>query len=543
MVKALLLSMPEVFPVDWDEQHITPPSMGLASLAANVSSEHKVYVGDLVTQRADVKAGVDYALRFSQPEAVGLNAMTCHIHTALRIAGYIKNQSPDTRIVIGGYHVTGMRADVEESYRACAKYRDLPSHKTWDSLDEALSEPGWENIDGVFYGEADHTFSRFLDLIEQGKVSELDTITGLSFRRNGNWVHTPRHDGISTGDMNSVKVPNLDNLIWKDYHFHSRPFYVAEGSKGCTHYCSFCCLPAMNLAGSFRAFPVERTVQYLKYLRSNGIKSVFFADDNPLLDLNWFNSLLDGIMKEGLNEDMYFSGFLTTSVMAKHRNLAKKMRTAGWDFGFLPVETIDKTILKDYRKGTSADLAARAIDNMRSAGITTLAGLVKGNPHETEASIVADFDFLKQHPPDAVIPQKIMPHLGTPSRVEAIHQGLLINNGRYNSSDNPYLGWHTYNGAFAHCKTLPDSDGRVLMPEDIEFIVWREKRDFEKSNFNPLVFFRKPYLRNNPGHLWKWAKEDIPMLIRESIETRGMTEKEIFLRKKKELLAVNTFNI
>jgi len=501
MTKALLMGMPDMYP-RWHEFDINGPWLGGASIAGN-SPKHEVYVADLVLKRKDVRGGVDEAITETNPEVIGLSAMTFQFPTAVRIARYLKTKYPEIPIVLGGYHATALREEI------------------------AASEEG-QAFDYIFAGETEHTFNQFLS----GEPKK--NISGLSYKKNGLWTHNPRHKSISKSEgLSSINLPKRDSRIWKGYKFHNRDFDTAESSRGCDYACKFCSMRSMMPNVRFTPYSLERIITDLKSAKKRGVDSIFFTDDNPATDKKRFELFLERIIAEGLN-DIFYSGMVSTERMAD-KELTKLMRKAGWDFVFLGVENIYDINLKGMRKKSNEDLAKKAIESLYEAKITTLAGIISGNPDDTEETIRGNIRWFQNYPVDAIMPQFITPYPGTDLRKELLAEGLIVNEGGMN---NKYGGWSTYNGEFAHCKTRSG-----LMPEDVERLVYEEMTAFDKVRLKNLLKGKLNVIMNNPTHLFNiFLRQSIPTVLR-TIKERGLSSAEKAKLERQRKLSMNQFNI
>jgi radical SAM superfamily enzyme YgiQ (UPF0313 family) len=255
----------------------------------------------------------------------------------------------------------------------------------------------------------------------------------------------------------------------------------------------------------FTPFELERVIQDIQVMKGMGVESVFFTDDNPALHADHFEQLNRRIISEGL-DCLHYSGMVSPESMAQP-SITKLMKRAGWDFVFLGVENIHRANLAGIRKKTNEELAARALDNLFNDGITTLAGLIVGNPDDTEEIIRMNFEWFRNHPVDSVMPQYLTPYPGTAIRKELFNEGLIMNPG---GLDNAFGGWSTYNGEFAHCRTRSG-----LTPRDLETIVYQEYRSFCRSRFRKLLNGTLVFSHNNPKHMFKWIlHEPFPKLAR-----------------------------
>lgn len=494
MTRTLLMCMPDIYQT-WSELHIIGPSLGLTSIAAN-SPNHEVYSADLVLKRNDVKEGIKEAIEITNPQIIGLSAMTFQYPTATRIAKHIKEEYPGIPVALGGYHATSMREEI------------------------TASEQG-QAFDFIFAGESEHTFNQFLD------SEKLENISGLSFRDNGNWVHNPRHPAICIKQgLDSVKPPKRDSRIWEGYHFYSRPFDTAESSRGCDYACKFCSMRAMMPQARYNAFSLERVIKDIKSARTRGVKSIFFTDDNPAMHPEQFKKFLRRIKKEKL-DDIYYSGMVSTKSMSDFET-TKLMREAGWDFVFLGVENIYKNNLKEMRKASSEKLAAKSIDNLHNSQITTMAGIIVGNPDDTEETIRGNFQWFNDHPVDSVLPQYLTPYPGTVTRKELLKEGLIINLDE----------WKTYNGEFAQCKTRSG-----LMPEDIETIVYEEHTRFNLNRFKKLISNKLIFPKNNLYHTLYSNLFGLPPAVINIIKNIGLNSSEKAKLEHKRKIKMNLFNV
>jgi radical SAM superfamily enzyme YgiQ (UPF0313 family) len=500
LVRALLMCMPDIYQT-WHAFHIIGPWIGGASLAGNCP-DHKVYVADLVLKRSNVREGIKEAIEQTDPQIIGLSAMTFQYPTAVKIANHIKETYPGILIALGGYHATAEREEIAKSVEG-------------------------QVFDYLFAGEAEITFHLFLDGRKETSIS------GFSYKKDKKWIHNPRHPAICRShSLDSIKPPKRDSRIWDGFHFHSRKVDTAESSRGCDYACKFCSMKVMMPKTKFTTFKLERVIRDLNSAKDMGVRSIFFTDDNPAMHTEQFKLLNKRIISERL-DDLYYSGMVSTESMAEP-GVTKLMKRAGWEFNFLGVENIYQRNLNGMRKKSNEDLAARAIDNLYEAGITTLAGLIVGNPDDTEEIIRMNFEWLRNHPVDSVMPQYLTPYPGTAIRKELLEEKLVLNTGGMN---NEYGGWSTYNGEFAHCSTRGG-----LTPDKLETIVYDEYQKFCKQRFNNLIEGKLIFPKNNPGHMLKWVfREPFPKMAR-ACKSIGMPVSQKAEQERKRKMKMNQFD-
>jgi len=487
---------PEIYPF-WHAGQIVGPA-GAGTMVAGHCPDRVFRVADWVVGRKDLRGAVDRHLEIVQPDIFCLSLLTSQFNTGCRIAEYAKIQNRGLKVIMGGYHITGE------------------------------TEKGVEKIEGIDYawrGMAEFQFARFLDALDKGDEQALYTFPGLSFKEKGSWVHnkSTTRCPVLEADM---PFPNPDARLYdKDaFHFHSiSSFDVVEGSKGCMKNCSFCCLRSM--VKGFHPRPISWVIGYLKILRDRGVEIVFFSDDDPAMDKDQFMELLHAIIAEGLHHDMCFSSMMSTEQMADPE-IVQLMRRANWYFVFLGVENILEENLGGWNKSSSKELAQKALENLYDAGILTLAGIIVGNPGDTEKTIRELYRFLRSLPGAHPLSQFPQPYLGTKMREEMLQEDLVDN------VDN----WDLYNGSICQCKTRSG-----LMPEDIEAIVLEEHTATTKHAAKYIL--SSTIMRRNPGHMVKWMRRDLRSFLAHPVKNLGKTWLERAAIERQRRIDVNTFNL
>jgi radical SAM superfamily enzyme YgiQ (UPF0313 family) len=289
----------------------------------------------------------------------------------------------------------------------------------------------------------------------------------------------------------------------------------------------------MMPGAKFQAYNLDRVIEDLKSARKRGAKYIQFIDDNPAMHPDIFKEFLKRIKLEGL-DDISYAGTLSTQ-SAADLETTKLMRSINWDFAFVGVENIYKSNLDGMRKRSNEELSARAIDNLYESGITILAGIIVGNPDDTEETMRGNFQWFYERPIDVILPQYLTPYPGTATRKELLEEGLIVNKG---GMGNEYGGWSTYNGEFAQCRTRTG-----LMPEEIEAIAYEELIRFNRSRIKRLLKGQLNFARNNPKHLfYHILYESIP-IIHKTLSRKKLTPFEKAKQERERKRDVNRFNV
>jgi anaerobic magnesium-protoporphyrin IX monomethyl ester cyclase len=289
--------MPDIC-MGYPTQMLTTPNLGLSSLAANLDDRHKVRIADLVLKRKNVSQAVEQALNISQPDLVGLSAMTFQYKTATEVAAFIKKRNPAVKIALGGYHATIMYEEIADS-------------------------PDAAHFDFIFRGEADLSFNEAVDVLEKG--ADLGSVDGLSFKRKGKFIHNKKRE---LEDLARIKIPDRTVRLWNSFSVLKVPWDMIEFSRGCLMSCNFCNI--RNMYGrSFRTYDIQRVMDDIASAKKTGIKMLFFADDNITMDLRRLENLCDAIVQNG-HDDLIYGVQASAIGIGSSQKLVEKMARAGF---------------------------------------------------------------------------------------------------------------------------------------------------------------------------------------------------------------------
>jgi radical SAM superfamily enzyme YgiQ (UPF0313 family) len=136
------------------------------------------------------------------------------------------------------------------------------------------------SIDFVVRGELDHA------VVEFARGQPLESILGLSYRKNSRVVHNPPRPLLQTDDRDTVPFTTdvyARDLVIEDYTvpFHLHPFISLYTSRGCPALCTFC-LWQQTLSG--HAWRVRTASNVARELRQAAdrvphVKEFFWDDD------------------------------------------------------------------------------------------------------------------------------------------------------------------------------------------------------------------------------------------------------------------------
>lgn len=301
-------------------------------------------------------------IRKKAPEVVFFSTSTCTIYGDLLVARAAKEINPSIVTVAIGTHVMA-----------------LP--------EETLMESG--ALDIVVYSNEWEQAS--LNIVKN--LSDLTCAKGIFFREQGGGI---LKTGIqpSIDDLDSFGFPAHDKLekhLYKGPTSRRSPKTMVMGQKACISNCSFCCQPAFFGAPYLKKRSVERFLEELLWVQSLGFREVMFNDATLTADTDWATELFEGMIRNGID----LAWCCTTRADRIDADTLRLMKRAGCNTVLMGMESSDPGVLKNIRKGITAEEIRKAVSMVKKAGMATVVFGVIGFPGETRESIRRTIDFMK----------------------------------------------------------------------------------------------------------------------------------------------------
>jgi len=396
-LRVLLLAMPDYIPYLVAACY---PNLGICSLAAHVEGA-RVRCMDL-RLADDVEATVERLMLELDPDVVGLSAMTFQYPTAQRIADQVRCLKPSVRTVLGGYHPTAAHQTLGRS-------------------------PGDRLFDFMVRGEAESSFDALVQALRCGDT-RWDRIPGLSW-----WSGTDliENELPPLQDLDQVRLPARHLRLANGFHGWGERVDVIETSRGCTRPCSYCSMQQMY-GHTFRTYALDRVVEDVLVMRSQGVEKVVVGDDNVTLDVERLKALCRRLIDDKIR--LKWQVQATVAGIAADEELSALMAEAGFFQVYLGIEHLDRETLRTYRKGGSTEAVFRAVRYLRKHGIQVFGGFMIGAPEHDRRTIDDLVGQIRTLDLDVVHIHMLTPWPGTPLTEELIARGLVDNPsdfGRY----------------------------------------------------------------------------------------------------------------
>ena len=330
------------------------------------------------------------------PEIVGITATTYSRHEALKSAKLVKNENPNSIVVVGGVHF---------SFTA----------------DDTLKHT--KEIDIVARGEGEYTLLDIACSVQNNL--DLKNILGISYRNDDKIIHNPNRPFIK--DLDSLPFPDRKKTPLKKYNqkleFADIPCTSVITSRGCPIKCIFCSVSAM-WGSTHRTRSPKNIVDEIEYLLNEyELKGIYFADDT----LTFSQKHILGFCREIEKRKLDFKWFCDIRVDNVNKEILKEMKKAGCYYVGFGVESGSPNVLKLLNKKITHDQVKKCARNCKELGIKTKAFFTYSNPGETEKDLEMTFRFMDKLEPcvDIIAPSVLTIFPGTYLEIHAKEIGSL----------------------------------------------------------------------------------------------------------------------
>jgi len=326
-------------------------------------------------------------------------------YSPVETLNYISDYNPDFIVVLVG------TISWEEDKRFLKGLRALhPNLKIIGTGDIFLDEGA--NIikeNGFFDGcILDFSDKSILNLIERIRAESCELRAGTeqlescelraATEQLDNCIYRTSENNVIAGNVSRVKgefslaMPRHDLFPIKEYKYaFSREFPTAHlmTDFGCAFNCSFCPIRNDNLG--FKVRPVDEIIEELKYLKSMGVKELYFRDQTFGANKKRAIELCERMIKE----DLKFSWYCFSRVDVINEELLDAMKASGCHTIIFGIESVNDKTLLDVHKRITIEKVKNAFSLCKKRGIRRAATFIIGLPGETEEDIMRTVDFAK----------------------------------------------------------------------------------------------------------------------------------------------------
>ncbi len=368
-----------------EERGVNPP-LGILYIAGYLRkfTDHEVEMFDTQLEKSSYEK-IEERIKKSNPDAVGITAMTFTIIDVIKICKIIKNFNPNIKVILGGPHINIYPNETME----------IPE------------------VDFLVMGEGEMVIKDLVNNINDQE--KLHQITGLVFRDDGQIVKTGVRELLQ--DLDILPFPAREITQYKKYSSVLATHKIVTTmftSRGCPYKCSFCDRP--HLGKRFRARTAANVVDEMELCQNMGIGEILIYDDTFTIDRRRVVAVCEEYLKRGLK----INWDIRARVNTVDTELLKLMKKSGCTRIHYGVEAGTEKILKVLKKGINRKMVKKAFKLTNKEGIESLAYFMIGSPTETVDDIKETIKFAKKIKPNFVHATVLMPFPAT----DIYYQGL-----------------------------------------------------------------------------------------------------------------------
>lgn len=374
------------------------PPIGIMSLSAVLKREgHECLMFDQANPETPDEKIME-AIRTEKPDFVGLSFLSTTSYPYAKIlARKIRAAHPKIKLAFGGVFVT---------------------------LNDARVKKQCPEVDYVCRGDGEQLILDLLESLDDPRRVQSVTWTDKTeVVRNPDRVLDRRLDQWPEPDRESLNLDFVESMpLDVPVVLSTDRFTTMQTSRGCPFPCVFCDIPSFG-QGKWRPRSAEHVVAELKHLQELGYRSIYFLDDNFLLQTPRIEKICELILKEGLTIRWGCEGRVDCKDQERMFALMAKAGCRTLMFG---VESGSQRVLDRLKKKQTLEQISSAVRSAKKLGIELVHGFfVVGTPDETPEDMAKCFDLAARLPFDTFGFNRLCTYRGTPLWTEYVQRGLV----------------------------------------------------------------------------------------------------------------------
>ena len=295
-------------------------------------------------------------------QVVGFQTLACTAHRTFDLIKRIKARDERAVTVLGG---------------------TLPTCMPDDML---------QYCDFVVRQEGDETLLDLLDALQSGR--DLHQVPGISYSvEDSHVIHNPDRPMVEDIDV----IPDLSLVHgwrelnrWKQIRRRKLRVHVVQTSRGCPYSCSFCIVPMMYNANTYRVRSVDSVTAEIKgKITDTGCRRFMFVDNTFGGDRRHAKALLRRIIDEGID----FSCFAFCRLeIYQDPELLTLLKQANFGPLFIGFESFNDNTLQSFEKRQTEARIREAIATIKEHDLRISGSFIIGTDEDTVDSIRATID-------------------------------------------------------------------------------------------------------------------------------------------------------
>lgn len=421
------------------------PCIGIAYIASILLKKGcKVEVMDYFGEELSY-TDLKKRLEKKRPDMVGITTLTPSAPVVAKMCRIIRENSPQTKIVLGGLH-------------ASLFYEDFLSN---------------DLADVVVHGEGEDTIIEIYDWLNKNIPPA--AIKGIAYRENGEIFQTEKREPRT--DLDNLPFPAWHLFPYKKYGMLpfadiARPTLSISGSRGCPYRCTYCSLDYMGKI--YRKRSPGSIVDEIEFLiRDFGVRQIGFID--PIFPMEEEHTTLfcEEMLRRGLNRRVVWIS--ETRPDRLNKRLLNLMYRSGARRLLFGIESGNQEVLSRINKRLDLKLTREMIEVAHSENIHIVGLFMIGLPDESEEEIKDTIRFAIESDVDFAKFAITVPFPGSQLYDD------LVAKGRQNRRD--WENYTTFN---------PDPENMVLATDSIsaERLIHLQKVATRRFYLRPQMIYR-----------------------------------------------------
>ncbi len=242
-------------------------------------------------------------------------------------------------------------------------------------------------------------------------------ITTIDYKKNRKIVQTkPKKHKTSF----RIPMPRHDlflNYPYRHVFMKKHPLATVLTDYGCPYKCTFCIFGTLN----YKYRPVDDVIEELRYLKSLGVKEIFFLDQT----FGAIKKRTTELCTRMIENNFGFSWFCFSRVDVLDYSALELMKRAGCHTIMFGVESANESLLKEYKKGYTKGQIKKTFRIAKKLGIQTMGTFLIGLPEEDKKSAMETIKFARQLGCDFASFNIAVPRINTGLREKAIKEKLI----------------------------------------------------------------------------------------------------------------------
>ena len=342
--------------------------IGLLYLASylkhkNKKIELRVVDGTLLGEERVKREILDF-----RPDLLGVTAMTCGRHSALKVTRFSKKTLPSSCVVLGGVHPTLMWKQMMENYNQidfiCRGEGEL-------TLNELVQGKDLTGIDGLVWRKAT---GEIIKNKEREPVNNLDTLPFPAWEMVDPLKYPSRGEGV----VNGIDLSRTSR-------------FPVIFSRGCMGSCTFC--SSWKVWKGYRSRSGKNVAREIAFLvRKYKAKHIYLSDDSFGGDKKAVIEFCQEILKRKIKVAIETNLRVDTI----DEQILGWMKRAGFYLLIYGVESGSPRMLKKVNKKIELRQIKNAFRLTQKVGIRTSALMMYGLPGERQTDLLASDALLKK---------------------------------------------------------------------------------------------------------------------------------------------------